>query len=88
MAVQLNKELFNSRLAKIYNSWKVIRSLRIFSLPPIHANIRFQNASEDVDYSSISSCDALFLCAGDPAGEDEPIPKGTAFQVSVIDIFD
>ncbi len=40
-----------------------------------------QNAAQDDDYSSIADVDALFLAAGDPAGEDEPMRKGTAFQV-------
>lgn len=41
-----------------------------------------QNAQKDEEYSSISDVDALLLIAGDPMGEDEPIRKGTAFQVS------
>ncbi|KDQ60609.1 hypothetical protein JAAARDRAFT_31568 [Jaapia argillacea MUCL 33604] len=40
----------------------------------------WNNASQNEDYSSIADVDALFLSAGDPAGEDEPIRKGTAFQ--------
>ncbi|KAF7796890.1 hypothetical protein EIP86_008075 [Pleurotus ostreatoroseus] len=38
------------------------------------------NAGQNDDYSSIAESDALFLAAGDPAGEDEPMRKGTAFQ--------
>ena len=41
----------------------------------------FQNASKNEDYSSIADVDALFLVAGDPASEDEPMRKGTCFQV-------
>ncbi|KAH9946256.1 FACT complex subunit SPT16 [Epithele typhae] len=38
-----------------------------------------KSASND-EYSSIADVDALMLLAGDPAGEDEPIRKGMAFQ--------
>ncbi len=41
-----------------------------------------KNAGKNDDYSSIADVDALLLPAGDPAGEDEPMRKGTAFQVS------
>ena len=40
-----------------------------------------QNAQNNEEYSSIADVGALLLIAGDPAGEDEPIRKGTAFQV-------
>ncbi|KAK7693287.1 hypothetical protein QCA50_002854 [Cerrena zonata] len=40
----------------------------------------WNNASNDSDYTSIASSGALFLSSGEPAGEDEPIRKGTAFQ--------
>ncbi|KAF9821701.1 hypothetical protein IEO21_00547 [Rhodonia placenta] len=40
----------------------------------------WNNASASNEYSSIADVDAIFLPAGDPAGEDEPIRKGTAFQ--------
>lgn len=40
------------------------------------------NVQKDEECSSISEVDALLLIAGDPMGEDEPIRKGTAFQVS------
>ncbi|THH01723.1 hypothetical protein EW026_g1029 [Hermanssonia centrifuga] len=40
------------------------------------------NAGKNDDYSSIADVDALLLPAGDPAGEDEPMRKGTAFQKS------
>ncbi|KAI0709021.1 FACT complex subunit SPT16 [Earliella scabrosa] len=40
----------------------------------------WNNAHKEDDYSSISEADALLLVAGDPAAEDEPIRKGTAFQ--------
>lgn len=43
--------------------------------------MRAQIASNNDDYASIAEADALFLAAGDPAGEDDPIRKGTAFQV-------
>ncbi len=42
-----------------------------------------QNAQKSDDYGSIADADALLLIAGDPAAEDEPIRKGTAFQVSM-----
>ncbi|ETW85685.1 hypothetical protein HETIRDRAFT_424855 [Heterobasidion irregulare TC 32-1] len=37
-------------------------------------------ATKNDDYSTIVDVDALFLAAGDPSGEDEPVRKGTAFQ--------
>ncbi|KII88934.1 hypothetical protein PLICRDRAFT_175186 [Plicaturopsis crispa FD-325 SS-3] len=40
----------------------------------------WNNASKNDDYGAIADADSLFLAAGDPAGEDEPIRKGTAFQ--------
>ncbi|KAH9930997.1 FACT complex subunit SPT16 [Fomitopsis serialis] len=40
----------------------------------------WNNASNESDYSSIADVDAMFLPAGDPAGEDEPIRKGVALQ--------
>ncbi|KIK63712.1 hypothetical protein GYMLUDRAFT_162320 [Collybiopsis luxurians FD-317 M1] len=40
----------------------------------------WKNASSSNDYSSIADTDALLLLAGDPAGEDEPMKKGTCFQ--------
>jgi len=43
--------------------------------------IRIQDAADDEDYESIKDNDALFVLAGDPAGEDEPMRKGTSFQV-------
>lgn len=43
-----------------------------------------QNASKNDDYASISDADALLLVAGDPASEEEPMRKGTCFQVRTI----
>ncbi|ESK83469.1 fact complex subunit spt16 [Moniliophthora roreri MCA 2997] len=40
----------------------------------------WNNAKNDDDYSSIADVDALLLLAGDPAGEDEPMKKGTSMQ--------
>ncbi|KZT03503.1 FACT complex subunit SPT16 [Laetiporus sulphureus 93-53] len=40
----------------------------------------WNNAKNDADFSSLADVDAIILPAGDPAGEDEPIRKGTAFQ--------
>ena len=37
----------------------------------------FQKAGKNDEYSSIADVDAIFLAAG----EDEPVRKGTAFQV-------
>jgi hypothetical protein len=45
----------------------------------------FQAAQQNDEYSSIAEADALLLLAGDPAGEDEPVRKGTSFQVRVPD---
>ena len=43
---------------------------------------RFQNASVNDDLGSIANAEALLLLSGDPASEDDPVRKGTAFQVS------
>ncbi|KAI0807182.1 FACT complex subunit SPT16 [Fomes fomentarius] len=40
----------------------------------------WNNAQKSDDYGLIADADALLLIAGDPAAEDEPIRKGTAFQ--------
>ncbi|KIJ17069.1 hypothetical protein PAXINDRAFT_9925 [Paxillus involutus ATCC 200175] len=40
----------------------------------------WNNASHNDDFGSIADSDALLLLSGDPAGEDEPVRKGTAFQ--------
>ncbi|GBE82391.1 FACT complex subunit SPT16 [Sparassis crispa] len=45
-----------------------------------HILSSWNSASTDSDYGAIADVGALFLSAGDPAGEDEPIRKGTAFQ--------
>ena len=37
----------------------------------------YQKAGKNDEYSSIADVDAIFLAAG----EDEPVRKGTAFQV-------
>jgi len=39
--------------------------------------------SKNGDYGSIADVDALLLIAGDPAAEDEPMRKGTCFQVGL-----
>lgn len=43
-----------------------------------------QDASSDNEYASVLDCDALLLASGDPGAEDEPMKKGTCFQVSVL----
>ncbi|KAH7919903.1 FACT complex subunit SPT16 [Leucogyrophana mollusca] len=40
----------------------------------------WNNATQNDEYGSIADADALLFLSGDPAGEDEPIRKGTAFQ--------
>ncbi|KAH9079223.1 FACT complex subunit SPT16 [Lactarius deliciosus] len=60
MAVELNKELINSRMKIIYDSWT--------------------KAGKNDEYSTIADVDAIFLAAG----EDEPVRKGTAFQVRLL----
>ncbi|KIK92016.1 hypothetical protein PAXRUDRAFT_830348 [Paxillus rubicundulus Ve08.2h10] len=40
----------------------------------------WNGASHNDDFGSIADSDALLLLSGDPAGEDEPVRKGTAFQ--------
>lgn len=81
--VELNKNQFASRVKKVYEGWNVCHLLqcrkncRLGLLTDIH-----QSASQNEDFSSIADVDALFLLAGDPAAEDEPVRKGTCFQVS------
>ncbi|KAI6043042.1 FACT complex subunit SPT16 [Pisolithus marmoratus] len=45
----------------------------------INARLR-TNATQNDEFGSIVDSDALLLLSGDPAGEDEPVRKGTAFQ--------
>jgi hypothetical protein len=60
-------------------------SSNAISLPnDAYVFLRAQSASENEDYASIADAGALFVSAGDPAGEDDPIRKGTAFQVCLI----
>ncbi|KAF5391933.1 hypothetical protein D9757_001726 [Collybiopsis confluens] len=40
----------------------------------------WNSAHSNDDYGSIANADALLLLAGDPAGEDEPMKRGTCFQ--------
>ena len=85
--IELNTQLFSKRLRIVYNAWNVSHySLRFaFSSPSLLTNSILclpQNAQKDDDYSTVADADALLLTAGDPALEDEPIRKGTAFQVS------
>jgi len=42
-----------------------------------------QNSHESDDYESISTADALFLVAGDPTSDEEPMRKGSCFQVVI-----
>src|ERR1700722_18306895 len=79
--VELNATLFNSRLKRILDVWKVLHLL-----PSAHKVLTLtfspvQSATANDEFSSIVEADALLLLAGDLAGEDEPIRKGTAFQV-------
>jgi len=83
MAVQLNKTLINARLKSVYDGWNV-RMLPVLCAGHALTFITpcFQNASVNDDLGSIANADALLLLSGDPAAEDEPVRKGTAFQVS------
>ncbi|KAG6833476.1 hypothetical protein H0H87_006048 [Tephrocybe sp. NHM501043] len=40
----------------------------------------WNSAKNDDDYTSLTDVDAIFLVAGDPASEDEPMRKGTCLQ--------
>ncbi|KAI5983780.1 FACT complex subunit SPT16 [Pisolithus albus] len=40
----------------------------------------WNNATQNDEFGIIADSDALLLLSGDPAGEDEPVRKGTAFQ--------
>ncbi len=77
----MNVPLFNQRLGQVITSWIVSFSIITLYPNPTLNESYFQNATKDDDYSSIADVDALLLTAGDPVGEDEPIRKGTAFQV-------
>lgn len=82
MSVQLNAPLFNKRLKHVIAAWNVCAIPRTAMAAPFADASLFKGAKNDDDYSSIADVDSLFLPAGDPAGEDEPIRKGIAFQVS------
>lgn len=43
-----------------------------------------QSANENEDYAGLVNVDALLIVAGDPAGEDEPMRKGTSLQVGTL----
>ncbi|TFK55027.1 FACT complex subunit SPT16 [Heliocybe sulcata] len=51
-----------------------------FSSRVRHVYEAWNNAGANGDHGSLSNVDALLFAAGDPAGEDEPIRKSTAFQ--------
>jgi hypothetical protein len=58
----------------------------LFSQFLVHLfEFHFQNAQENEDYSSIADVDALLLVAGDPISEEEPMRKGSCFQVDLKD---
>ncbi|KAJ8699613.1 FACT complex subunit spt16 [Pleurotus ostreatus] len=40
----------------------------------------WNSANENEDYAGLANVDALLIVAGDPAGEDEPMRKGTCLQ--------
>jgi hypothetical protein len=86
MPVELNKAQFNSRVKRVYTAWNVSPDFRcIYKLISYgHTSPNTQSAKNDEDYSSIADTDALLLLAGDPAAEDEPMRKGTCFQVRTI----
>ncbi|KZT44099.1 FACT complex subunit SPT16 [Sistotremastrum suecicum HHB10207 ss-3] len=44
----------------------------------------WNGANKSEEFGSLSEADALFLPAGDVAGEDEPMRKGTAFQTWLV----
>lgn len=82
MAVQLNKTLINARLKSIYDGWNVRMLSLLCAVHTLTFIATLQNASLNDDLGSIASAQALLLLSGDPATEDEPVRKGTAFQVS------
>ena len=86
--VELNKTQFASRVKKVYEGWNV-RSLFLAVAMRLLACLNMgahsvQSASQNDDYSSIADVDALLLLAGDPGAEDEPVRKGTSFQVRAL----
>ena len=48
------------------------------------ANMSLKSAATNEDFQSMSEADALFLIAGDPTSEDEPMRKGSCFQVCFV----
>ncbi|KAK1232500.1 FACT complex subunit spt16 [Marasmius sp. AFHP31] len=57
---------------------------RLFNLRVKRIYDGWNSAKNDEDYSSIADVEALLLLAGDPAGEDEPMRKGTSMQLRKI----
>lgn len=84
MQVELNKTLFNSRLGRIYDGWKVCGSLLSRKLFVLFLTFLIKNAGKNDEYGSVADADALFIAAGDPASEDDPMRKGTCLQVRTI----
>jgi hypothetical protein len=80
MQVQLNKQQFNSRLKIIYDGWTVSQFMSTLGCVALSIPSP-QNTKKNDECSAIADVNALLLLAGDPAGEDEPIRKGTSFQV-------
>jgi hypothetical protein len=74
MTEELNRELIHSRMKIIYDSWAVCPTSS--SLPQQLTGF-YQKAGKNDEYGAIADVDAMFLAAG----EDEPVRKGTAFQV-------
>jgi hypothetical protein len=56
--------------------------IRPFAAASFSLLVLSQSAPKNDEYSSVADADAFILQAGDPAGEDEPIRKGTSFQVT------
>lgn len=81
--VQLNTTLINARIKNVYDGWNVRMLLALCTVHTLTFIVTaFQNASLNDDLGSIANAEALLLLSGDPAAEDEPVRKGTAFQVS------
>ena len=79
----LNKVAFASRVRRVYDSWTVRTICFLIFWHILWLDL--QNARENEDYSSIADVDALLLVAGDPISEEEPMRKGSCFQVDFKD---
>lgn len=77
--VKLNANLFFARIKTVVDAWNVCPTHASLLNRPLTAAL--QNAGSSPELESMTGVDALLVVIGDPAGDDEPDRKSTAFQV-------